>query len=1496
MTDARAHNARSPSPMVPGAWHEEYDGNASLRRRSSTLPVPVVQSTKAASSSTDTPLHLDHVVDFQHRLSQSLQSNSAAQKLQSFVPSVFRPFSAHPKEDLEARGSRPSSPSQLDGLSPASRLNKVIGTHRNSDTSTAAYSPPISPNRHTYKRLDDTPPASPARSPRLSMRGSPASRVRTATSISTLNSSPFFSGHGNFSGESPTTTSRPSLSIGHPSASSFSSSPMTSTNSPLTLSPMMFSSPASRRDFDGTDQPSAPKLYGVSSRGSTDSLHVGSHRHDFEPLSSNRLNVTPGEERLSPLRPIRRSPGTPSPSPRRPRPSADSFLRNDYFNFGPAQGPQSAQLSSLNIENASVFSNRMLTTLSLPGSPDISTSMDLTPLSIDSHLLITASTSEAATPDEQIPWTLSMEGLSEASPALSLPESLALSPSPSLRARLGLDRDEAGHLVVFPSPSTTSPNLASRTFDTQADTLRPLALEDSMDGVGDTTRAFLDSSVAQFAATYLNSTFDHSEEDALPLDGILSHGRARQNTPHSPVVSSVQTGAVSPSTTAARQQYLRQVSTTPELVNPGVLSRMRQLGSRMRTLLLKDKGASHKLDVLMTQTIRRRSYHSPARREAEYLAPRRPPSPPSRARSAHILRSRPIAPPRPSEPTSANGSSIGHSTPLVTSLPPTPPDTQALRGRNIPTSPPDGAPASMVPPSKTRRRFSLSVFGLSSPLHARTPPSPSAIQHRQARTTSSPLRIAPNRRPHSMALIFPPGGESPRQHAPESRERHNGSLRNASAREMDQFMPDVPIEDIVRIMDENEEGYEDRERLLGPPGLEDFNVNRTRRRQAHSRGRAFSMSASYISALQRKKREGEALASQLESDHITKKLQELLEDVSSVVRVADGDPQVATEMPAIVDAAYDTLESILQLTVDGEISSIESYTENVNTPLVRDPDTMENMIQSLMSPAFMDLLMFLGGGQLPKKKLPKVENFHKTPKPHANTNALARFRHGAAPELPESATTAQAVLYGCCSIFHDEGIPAPTDAVTAPNSDILLMAGVTGWKQRDPHLRYYLMDDISSTNLMPERTTIKSGLLGFVEEMAIDPTRKLIYAADDQRIKSFAYDGSKYKPTHTLKTTRGGPLAVVDNGARLFRAGKGGIDVWDVDALPTHGEDGKQHIGEGSINTEDTWRDEFGVAKVETSTGTPCTTSIDFADTQMTVERWHLPSWWSTGGQLKALSHLKDTYSSVLAMDLRDNGKIAARYLGHTGEITDISSSEGDPNAFITAGDEGVVRLFDVRHPLPQISFKCAEMEKTYSALYVHVDGIPVVFTGGTRSQSIKVWDPRAQKLVYELATGNNEVESLVWDASRSTLYAATECSYMDRMGNTNEYRRAKIPAGPEVQDRRELGKGRLTQKRKPWDKNRERKERSGRYNDGEEGDENENEDDDDDDEEEDDEEEEEEEEEEEQFTTDPEKAWPERAYHAENYFGYTFDCGNHRLLRYKFGLDADPKEVPAYG
>lgn len=67
-------------------------------------------------------------------------------------------------------------------------------------------------------------------------------------------------------------------------------------------------------------------------------------------------------------------------------------------------------------------------------------------------------------------------------------------------------------------------------------------------------------------------------------------------------------------------------------------------------------------------------------------------------------------------------------------------------------------------------------------------------------------------------------------------------------------------------------------------------------------------------------------------------------------------------------------------------------------------------------------------------------------------------------------------------------------------------------------------------------------------------------------------------------------------------------------------------------------------------------------------------------------------------------------------------------------------------------------------------------FVGGYKSEHVKLWDIRSRSALYELSTGNNMVISLGWDEEDTTLYAATECLWMDRMGYRHDYRPAKDP------------------------------------------------------------------------------------------------------------------------
>jgi WD40 repeat protein len=133
---------------------------------------------------------------------------------------------------------------------------------------------------------------------------------------------------------------------------------------------------------------------------------------------------------------------------------------------------------------------------------------------------------------------------------------------------------------------------------------------------------------------------------------------------------------------------------------------------------------------------------------------------------------------------------------------------------------------------------------------------------------------------------------------------------------------------------------------------------------------------------------------------------------------------------------------------------------------------------------------------------------------------------------------------------------------------------------------------------------------------------------------------------------------------------------------------------------------------------------------------------------------------------------------------------------------------------------------------------ILVVFTGAAHDQVIRLWDVRAQKMVYELSTGNNAVIGMTWDAPRSALYVATSCDYMDRNGETFDYRRAKVPRTP---SRFEAMLGVEVDEDAPGS---------------------EDEDDYDD-------------------YDDDGPCWPKNAAYAEDYFGHLFDAGEHRICGY---------------
>ncbi|KAJ7485101.1 hypothetical protein B0H11DRAFT_2018117 [Mycena galericulata] len=471
-----------------------------------------------------------------------------------------------------------------------------------------------------------------------------------------------------------------------------------------------------------------------------------------------------------------------------------------------------------------------------------------------------------------------------------------------------------------------------------------------------------------------------------------------------------------------------------------------------------------------------------------------------------------------------------------------------------------------------------------------------------------------------------------------------------------------------------------------------------------------------------------------------------------------------------------------------------------------------------------------------EKKLPFREPWFTSPRAHDLSTPLSRFNWDF-PGPSHPSLLANAVIQARCAISSE--VSALPTAI-AKSENCLMFTSLTGWKSRDPVLTYYLLDETDEFDFPLTARHAPFGLdEGYEDEftaVGVDEVNKLLIAGDGSRAKTFAWGDRKSgeiynrgRPTHTLSTPyHPGPISVFAPG-RILRAGRGSIAFWNLDELETHGPEGNLIIGE-----------RYPYYHEEPSTGSTPTTIIQLTDPNFFPFTWHIHP--NLPGNMLCASDAERPSPDFISVDL-DTAKAAARYLGHYRRIMAFSTSDTDPQVFLTAAADGYVRLYDTRTPLPTLSLHADRCQ----AVLVHPDGIPMVFTGSSSEEVVKLWDIRASKMVYELSTGNNEVKGMAWDASRNVLYVSTKCGNVDkRSGRPIGYRLAEIP-GEGSQNGDEYG------------------EPETGSHDGDEmecGD----------------------------------FAWPCNASHTEDYFGDVFDAGEHRIFRYAFNDHANPAILPIYG
>ncbi|EJF64781.1 hypothetical protein DICSQDRAFT_100114 [Dichomitus squalens LYAD-421 SS1] len=623
-----------------------------------------------------------------------------------------------------------------------------------------------------------------------------------------------------------------------------------------------------------------------------------------------------------------------------------------------------------------------------------------------------------------------------------------------------------------------------------------------------------------------------------------------------------------------------------------------------------------------------------------------------------------------------------------------------------------------------------------------------------------------------------------------------------------------------------------------------------------------------------------------------KKLVRILEDVCTVVR--DAERKVAPEFAEVVENAHGVLNDALRYAYsqDGGFSNTISFAHSEDEPLVE--DALEHAGSDILDAFFKVYTSLLKPGA-PTPKLPafvRIRPWTKSPRPHPLSTRLSRFRGGFAPSATPNTPLAHSIYQARAQLTVDSTIPSvPFDMSLSSGGNILATASGSGWKAREPALHYYLLGHQSSDFL--EGVTMDPGLSDVANYIATDESRKLVFLADDHRVKSFSFAPAasgkvpkRLPNVHTMNSQCDcdGPLALLPNG-RLARAGRGKVAIWTLDALETHQDSPGKLIGEGTLRLDGSSRGD--TSEIERSTGSPPSSIVSLAsDPAYFPAVWHLHE---PSGHLLCGEHAEESGGyACMSVDLEHGGKRVARYLGHGGEVERFATSQGDPNVFLTAGSDGYARLFDVRRPLPVLTFNTGlQREACNDVVLVHPDGIPTLFTAGDITQQVKTWDIRAEECVYELSTGNNAVAGLAWDDTRSSLYVATECRYVNRMGVRTGYRRARIPrwatwaaVEKEYKAHKEAARNGVVQEEYGGNDYPDVYDAYSYLD--EDGDGTDEESDDEADEDDVDE----------AYSAD--MRWPTKCFHKESFFGYAYDAGEHTLLRWHFKDTPDITQLPA--
>eukprot|EP01083_Nonionella_stella_P047140 126195_1 len=380
----------------------------------------------------------------------------------------------------------------------------------------------------------------------------------------------------------------------------------------------------------------------------------------------------------------------------------------------------------------------------------------------------------------------------------------------------------------------------------------------------------------------------------------------------------------------------------------------------------------------------------------------------------------------------------------------------------------------------------------------------------------------------------------------------------------------------------------------------------------------------------------------------------------------------------------------------------------------------------------------------------------------------------------------------CGKLQWESGFSVGSDYSIDCAGDLFAVTGGSGWKYRDPVFCNYWIDPASN-----EAQVVTGGNMGFSSPgwmVFCDTIHSRFWNSGDHRVKcTLPVENGKLKRNEKEALRCEYILdisAIPGNNKRLFTtqdhvfvysSRKGAFFQWTLNNLNKHKTDYCVEAGDCGDDDDDIPDvDEHGIETVKSDIMENTSSDLEFVKVEV------------SGGQkyenVFAFKEFAGTHSSISGSI--DDGDVSNMFLSDDNVIYSYDMNQQTANGILLGHhsdvfmpfrqhlldkhmlisyDYGIVKVWDTRTCSAEISIKGSGSDEVNCGIGFDICGHPFVVCGG-RDECVTVWDIRKvntenNAALYEITTGNNMVCDMTWHKASKSLFVATECLYIDRLG-----------------------------------------------------------------------------------------------------------------------------------